>query len=93
MNGLFKGSWLHEKPVQFDVTPGVVTIAAEGPGVGAEGSGEGETAAGEADVAAVGDGEIAGDEEVAVAPQPATRPTAARPTARPRRRPSLGRLW
>ena len=96
--GLSVGSWLHEKPVQFDMAPDVVNEAAEGPGVGpdgsgvgAEGSGKGETtvdetAVGEADAVVVGDG------ETSATLQPATRPKTARPTARLLMRPSRGRL-
>jgi hypothetical protein len=41
---LSAGSWLHEKPCQFDVTPGVVNAPADGAGVREEGSTEGEFA-------------------------------------------------
>lgn len=84
-SGLSGGSRLHEKPVQFDVTPEVVKEAAEGSGVGAEGSSE-EASAGAAEAVILGDGEadaiVVGDVEAPATLQPATRPKAAKPTAR-----------
>ena len=91
-SGLSAGSWLHEKPLQFDVTPNVVNEAADGPGVGDggsvgdEGSREGELAEGEANALVVGDGEadalVVGDGEATAAVQPPTRLAAASPTAK-----------
>ena len=76
-----EGSWLHEKPCQFDVTPRVVNAAADGPGVGDAGSREGEFTEGE-----FTEGEtnalVIGEGEATAAVQPPTRLAAASPTAK-----------
>jgi len=89
--GLSVGSWLHEKPVQFDMTPDVVNEAAEGPGVAADGSGRGETTVDETAVREA-DAVVVGDGETPATLQPATRPKTARPSARPLTRPGRDRL-
>ena len=71
-----EGSWLHEKPCQFDVTPRVVNAAADGPGVGDAGSREGEFTEGETNALVIGEG------EATAAVQPPTRLAAASPTAK-----------
>lgn len=86
---------LHEKPLQFDVTPKVVNEAADGPGVGDAGSREGDFAEGEANALVVGEGEatalVVGDGEATAAAQPPIRPAAASPTIKPLSQPSRRR--
>jgi hypothetical protein len=83
---LSEGSWLHEKPCQFDVTPRVVNAAADGPGVGDAGSREGEFTEGEFTEGEFTEGEtnalVIGEGEATAAVQPPTRLAAASPTAK-----------
>jgi hypothetical protein len=88
---LSEGSWLHEKPCQFDVTPRVVNAAADGPGVGDAGSREGELTEGEFTEGEFTEGEftegetnalVIGEGEATAAVQPPTRLAAASPTAK-----------
>ena len=81
---LSEESWLHAKPVQSDVAPGVVNEGAAGLRVGAEGSFDGEIPKGEADSA----GLIEGESPAAL--QLATRQAIVRTTAKPRTRPRRG---